>query len=201
MFRTLLTLAAIGLAAATLLSGVHLLTRDRIELQAERRALATLNQLVDPRAYDNELIQDRFTTAIEGLVAPATVYRARRDGSPVALLADVTTPKGYSGEIRLLIGIDPDGELIGVRVLEHRETPGLGDQIELDRSDWIRQFRGKSLGNPPEERWAPDRRGGAFDTLSSATITSAAVINAVERVLEWFAANRDNAFRIEAESP
>ncbi|MGK7294493.1 MAG: electron transport complex subunit RsxG [Candidatus Wenzhouxiangella sp. M2_3B_020] len=200
MLRTLLTLAAIGLVAAVLLSGVHLLTRDRIALQAERQALATLNQLVDPRAYDNELTRDRFKTAIDGLVDPATIYRARRDGAPVALLADVTTPEGYSGDIRLLIGIEPGGELIGVRVLEHRETPGLGDEIELRRSDWIRQFRGKSLGNPPEDRWAPDRRGGAFDTLASATITSAAVIEAVENVLEWFSVNRDNAFDIEAES-
>jgi len=200
MTRTLLTLGLIGLLAATLLSAVHLLTRDRIERQAERQALAALGQLVDPGAYDNNLIRDRFSARIDGLDAPSTIYRARSGGDPVALIADVTTPRGYSGDIRLLVGLEPDGTLIGVRVLEHRETPGLGDRIERRRSGWIEQFRGRSLDNPPDDAWAPDRRGGAFDTLSSATITSAAVIGAVERVLEWHASNRENAFRVESES-
>ncbi len=200
MTRTLLTLAAIGLAAAIVLSGVHRLTEERIQHQVERQALAALTQIVDPRSYDNELIRDRFSAWIGGLENPSTIYRARRGSEPVAMLADVTTRHGYSGDIRLLVGIEPDGTLIGVRVLAHRETPGLGDQIELRRSDWIRQFKGKSLGRPPQADWAPDRRGGAFDTLSSATITSAAVIDAVEQVLEWHAANRENAFRIESEA-
>lgn len=199
MPRTLLTLALIGLVAAVLLAGVHELTEERIAAQADRRALATLNQLVDPDDYDNRLLQDRIPARIAGLDEPATAYRARAGGEPVAALADVTTADGYSGDIRLLVGLRPDGELIGVRVLEHRETPGLGDRIERDRSDWIEQFAGRSLGDPPGEQWAPDRRGGAFDTLSSATITSAAVIDAVARVLEWFEANRDNVFETASE--
>lgn len=200
MPRTLLTLALIGLIAAALLAGVHELTDERIADQAERRALATLNRVVDPARYDNRLLDDRIRATIAGLESPSIVYRARADGEPVAALADVTTPDGYSGDIRLLVGVRPDGELIGVRVLEHRETPGLGDRIERERSDWIEQFTGRSLGDPPADRWTPDRRGGAFDTLSSATITSAAIIEAVERVLEWFAANRDNVFESESES-
>jgi electron transport complex protein RnfG len=199
MPRTLLTLALIGLIAAALLAGVHELTDERIADQAERRALATLNRLVSPDRYDNRLLDDRIRVTIAGLESPSIIYRARADGEPVALLADVTTADGYSGDIRLLVGLRPDGELIGVRVLEHRETPGLGDRIERDRSDWIEQFAGRSLGDPPGEQWAPDRRGGAFDTLSSATITSAAVIDAVARVLEWFEANRDNVFETASE--
>ena len=197
MPKTLLTLGLIGLVAAALLSGVHLATRDRIASEQQRQALATLNQLVPESGYDNELVADRFSATVSGLETPATLYRARRDGEPVALLADVTTPDGYSGDIRLLVGIAPDGEVIGVRVLDHRETPGLGDEIELKRSDWIRQFSGQSLGNPRADQWAADRRGGAFDTLSSATITSSAVIQAVKDVLAWYAENRENAFAIE----
>jgi len=200
MLRTLFTLGLIGLLAAALLSGVHLATRDRIASEQQRQALATLNQLVPESAYDNELIEDRFSTRIPGLPTLATLYRARLDDAPVALLADIITPDGYSGDIRLLVGVHPDGEVIGVRILEHRETPGLGDQIELERSNWIRQFKGASLVDPPAESWASDKRGGAFDTLSSATITSSAVIDAVRRVLAWYSANRDNAFAIEAES-
>ena len=199
MPKTLLTLGLIGLLAATLLSGVHLATRDRIALEQQRQALATLNQVVPESEYDNELVTDRFSTRISGLKAPSTLYRARRDGEPVALLADVTTPNGYSGDIRLLVGVAPDGEVIGVRVLDHRETPGLGDAIELQRSDWIRQFSGRSLRDPPADEWAADQRSGAFDTLSSATITSSAVIKAVRNVLAWYAENRQNAFEIESE--
>src|SRR6056297_2789927 len=200
MLRTLLTLGLIGLLAAALLSGVHLATRDRIASEQQRQALATLNQLVPEAEYDNALIEDRFSAWISGLSAPSTIYRARMGREPVALLADVTTPDGYSGDIRLLIGLAPDGEVIGVRVLEHRETPGLGDEIELKRSDWIEQFAGRSLGNPPAQAWAADKRGGAFDTLSSATITSSAVIGAIRNVLAWYSANRENAFEIKAES-
>lgn len=200
MPKTLLTLGLIGLLAAALLSGVHLATRDRIASEQQRQALATLNQLVPESAYDNALVEDRFSAWISGLSAPSTLYRARMDGEPVALLADVVTPDGYSGDIRLLVGLTPQGEVIGVRVLEHRETPGLGDQIESKRSNWIRQFQGKSLGEPPAQDWAADRRGGEFDTLSSATITSSAVIEAVRNVLAWHAANRDNVFEVRAES-
>lgn len=200
MLKTLSTLGLIGLLAAALLSGVHLATRDRIASEQQRQALATLNQLVPESEYDNALVEDRFSAWITGLSAPSTIYRARKDGEPVALLADVITPEGYSGDIRLLVGLTPQGEVIGVRVLEHRETPGLGDQIELNRSDWIRQFDGKSLAQPPAQTWAADRRGGAFDTLSSATITSSAVIGAVRNVLAWYEANRDNAFEIRAEA-
>lgn len=199
MLRTLLTLGLIGLVAAALLSGVHELTEDRIAEQAERRALAELNRLIDPERYDNRLLDDKVRVRIPGLQGTSTIYRARADGQPAALLADVTTSQGYSGDIRLLVGLRPDGRLIGVRVLEHRETPGLGDRIESERSDWIEQFRGRSLTNPPGDRWAPDRRGGAFDTLSSATITSAAIIDAIEHVLEWFEADPDNAFKAERE--
>lgn len=199
MLRQLLTLGLIGLIAAATLAGVDLATRERITLQEQRRALEILHQVVPEDRYDNELAQDRFSAWIAGLAAPATIYRARRDGEPAALLADVTTADGYSGAIRLIVGLKPDGEVISVRVIAHRETPGLGDKIERERSDWIEQFAGKRLGAPSAEDWRPDRRGGDFDTLSSATITSSAVIGAVHQVLSWYQANRDRAFTIASE--
>jgi electron transport complex protein RnfG len=184
--RPVLALAAIGLVAALALSALNLLTRERIEQAQADRAAATLKQVLPEDAYDNRISQDVTELRIDGLDAPARVYRGRRAGQPSAAVIDMTTPRGYSGDIRLLIAVTPAADVISVRVVEHRETPGLGDKIEARRGDWIEQFRGRSLGDPPRDQWASDRRGGAFDTLTSATITSTAVIDAVARSLASF---------------
>ena len=181
--RAALSLSLLGLVAALLLSGVDRLTREPIALAEQRRALATLTELVPTERFNNDPVFDRIEQRIIGFEQPAVIHRARLDGEPVALIFDVTTPRGYSGDIRLLVALDPDGIVKGARVLSHRETPGLGDKIEVQRSDWIRQFSGRSLDNPLPQRWASSRRGGDFDTLTAATVTSDAVIDAVRRVL------------------
>jgi len=182
-WRAALSLSLLGLVAALLLSGVDRLTREPIALAEQRRALATLTELVPAGLFDNDPVFDRIEQRISGFDRPAVIHRARRGDEPVALVFDVTTPRGYSGDIRLLVALDPDGVLKGVRVLAHRETPGLGDKIEVQRSNWIRQFTGRSLSDPLPQRWTSDRRGGAFDTLTAATVTTDAVIDAVRRVL------------------
>lgn len=193
--RPALILAGLGLAAAVLLAGLDQLTRDRIADERQQRALAAVAAMLRKVDYDNDLLDDTARLHIPSLDEPGTVYRARRGNDPVAAVMDVVTTAGYSGDIRLLIAIDIDGTVLGVRVAEHRETPGLGDRIERRRSDWIEQFDGRSLGEPPAEDWLPDRRGGAFDTLTSATITSAAVTEAVRHSLEAYEAQRDRIFQ------
>jgi electron transport complex protein RnfG len=176
-------LIIIGLAAAILLAGVDQLTRERIQQARDARAEATLTAMLPDMRFDNDLINDHVDLSIPGLPEPARVYRARFQGQPVAALIDLITPHGYSGDIRMLVAVDSDGTVIATRVLAHRETPGLGDKIEIERNDWIRGFSGRSLDNTPSASWAPDQEGGDFDTLTSATITSAAVIEAVHAVL------------------
>lgn len=189
-WRPALTLGLLGLAAAVLLAGVNELTRERIADERQQRALSAVSSMLREDRYDNDLLDDSTRMTIDGLPEPATVYRARRDGEPVAVVIDFVTDNGYSGDIRLLMAADADGTVLGARVVEHRETPGLGDGIERDRSDWIEQFAGRSLGNPPAERWAPDRREGDFDTLTGATITSAAVTGAIRLALQTFERQR-----------
>lgn len=181
--RAAFNLSLLGLVAALLLSGVDRLTREPIALAEQRRALATLTELVPTEQFDNDPVFDRIEQRISGFDQPAVIHRARLDGEPVALIFDVTTPRGYSGTIRLLVALDPSGTVKGARVLSHRETPGLGDKIEAQRSEWIHQFAGRSLDNPLPQRWTSSRRGGDFDTLTAATVTSDAVIDAVRRVL------------------
>ena len=181
--RAALTLTAIGLAAALLLAAVDQLTRATIADQEQQRALAILSRMLPADSFNNNLVNDRIFLEIPGLDVPARAYRARMDGEPTAILFDVVTNRGYSGDIRLLVAAAPDGEVLGVRVIDHRETPGLGDRIEIERSAWIRQFTGRSLNDPPTERWASNRRGGDFDSMTSATITAEAVIGAVRSTL------------------
>jgi electron transport complex protein RnfG len=166
----LLLFALIGTA---LVAFTYDSTRERIAANERATLLRKLNRLIPPQSYDNTLLEDTLQVsdaAVLGTGKPVTVYRARRGDAPVGLVMATTAPDGYSGSIRLLVGININGTLSGVRVVAHRETPGLGDAIDEDRSDWIRIFDGKSLENPPPARWAVRKDGGDFDQLTGATV-------------------------------
>ena len=122
------------------------------------------------------------------------MYRARREGRPVAAVLTAVAPDGYNGAIRLLVGVRRDATVAGVRVVSHRETPGLGDFIEAEKSDWVAQFEDRSLGDPPAERWRVRRDGGAFEALTGATITPRAVVGAVRKALIYFRDRREALF-------
>ena len=196
MLAAAAVLTAIAAVSAGALALTYLGTRDRIVQSEHERLLRQLNALVPAGRYNNDLAQDRLTLRIPELDArdPVTVYRARQSGSPVAAILTAVAPDGYSGDIRLLIGIEADGRLAGVRVLEHRETPGLGDKIDLDRADWILSFDGRSLSDPLPAQWTVRKDGGVFDQFAGATITPRAVVKAVRRALEYFRQNQAALF-------
>jgi len=181
-----------GLVAITYTS-----TQDMIA-EAQQAALeASLNQLVPADRYDNRVVEDAIAVIAPewlGTDQPVTVYRARRNGQPVALFATPYAPDGYSGPIQLLIGVYADGTLAGVRVLAHKETPGLGDGIDEKRSPWILDFAGKSLDNPKLERWKVKKDGGVFDQFTGATVTPRAVVKATRRFLEYVQMNQEALF-------
>lgn len=197
MSRSAVLLGLIALLGTALLAGVHALTEDRIAAQQRRAVLQQLNQVLPAAAYDNALHEDFVDINEPGFFrhpAPVRVYRARRQGAPVAVVMNLVAPDGYNGDIRLLVGIFDDGTISGVRVLEHRETPGLGDPIERRRSDWITRFDGRSLSNPEPRGWAVRRDGGVFDQFTGATITPRAVVEAVQRALAYFSAHHGALF-------
>lgn len=192
-----LLLGIIALLGTALLAGVNALTHERIEEQDKRRMLQQLNEIVPASSFNNDLLGDMIEVQDEAHfrhAAPIRVYRARRDGAPVAVLMLVTAPDGYNGDIRLLAGIDDDGTVIGVRVVSHRETPGLGDPVDVERSDWILGFGGKSLRNPEGKGWAVRRDGGEFDQFTGATVTPRAVVRTVRDTLLYFRENRQSLF-------
>ncbi len=200
MFRTGALLALFAVLGAELVSFSYRGTVERIEANRRSEMLDNLNTLIPPDSYDNDLLTDTVQVRnrdMLGTSKPLTVYRARRDGRPVAVAFRPVAPEGYGGPIRLLVGIDYQGHLLGVRVLEHKETPGLGDKIELRHSDWILGFNGLSLDNPPTEGWRVKRDGGNFDQFTGATITPRAVVKAVHKSLQFYRSRREEIFSSE----
>lgn len=189
-----LALTLVLLAGIVLIAGAWWLTRDRVAADARAERLAALADVMPPALYDNDPLADRIEVRDRalGTDAPMPAYRARLRGRPAALVVEAIAPNGYNGPIRLRIGIAFDGTLIGVRVLEHHETPGLGGQ--LDTSGWLARFAGRSLRDPPEARWKVRKDGGDFDQFSGATVTPRAVVEEVRKVLAWYAANREALF-------
>ena len=197
MLRAAGILAGFAVFGALLVAVTWESTAERIADNERAYLLRRLADVLPEGAHDNAVHDDFIMVtdpALLGTHAPVTVYRARQRNQPVAVVITPVAPGGYSGPIRLLVGILADGTISGVRVVSHRETPGLGDKIEVERSDWILDFEGRSLGRPPVERWAVRRDAGDFDQFTGATITPRAVVSAVRDALIYFEANRDALF-------
>lgn len=168
-------------------------TADRIAANEREALLNKLHALVPPESIDNDLIADRITVASQDRLGgrDISVYRARKKGMPVALVLAPIVPDGYSGPIKLLVAVRFDGTLGGVRVVSHKETPGLGDKVEEERSDWILDFNKKSLGDPPLSKWYVKRDGGVFDQFTGATVTPRSIVKAVKNTLLYVKEQRD----------
>jgi electron transport complex protein RnfG len=194
MVRPAAVLAGFALLATTVLVFTYGRTREPIA-RAERAELArSLRTLIPVDAYDRDPVDDTVVLAPDGLLGSderVTAFRARIGGETRIVAFNAVAPDGYNGAIRLLVAVRRDGHLAGVRVVNHHETPGLGDGIEAERSPWIHGFDGKSLGQPPVDQWKVKKDGGAFDQLTGATITPRAVVRAVRRALQYFASHRD----------
>jgi len=201
MVRSALILAAFAAAGVLLVALTEAGTRERVAEVERQTLLRNLHAVVSPEVHDNDPTTDTIEVrapAQLGTESPVTVYRARRAGQPVALILTPVAPDGYAGRIQLMVAVNYDGSVAGVRVLSHQETPGLGDLIEQRRSDWITRFNGRSLTNPKPEQWKVKRDGGAFDQFTGATVTPRAVVKAVRNTLEFVQAHRDELF---AEQP
>jgi len=192
-----LILAALGAICTALVAITHSKTAPRIAANEQAYLEARLQPVLEGVAYDGQLSESTIEIPqpheLPGKSA-VIVYRVYANAAPVAALFVVTAMDGFSGPIRLLIGIDATGTLTGVRVLEHRETPGLGDLIEESKSDWILQFARKSLQDPGRTKWAIKRDGGEFDQFTGASITPRSVVNAVAETLLYFEENRATVF-------
>ena len=188
MLKNAAVLGLFAIATVGVVAAIQQGTAPRIAAAEREAQVQALAQILPAGSYDNHLLDNSRLVQDEllGNRNPAPAYLATLAGKPSAVILQVTAPDGYSGSIKLLVGILADGRLAGVRALHHRETPGLGDKIELAKSRWILGFDGKSLTQPDEAGWAVKKDGGQFDQFAGATITPRAVVKAVHKALQYF---------------
>ncbi|HRH15770.1 MAG TPA: electron transport complex subunit RsxG [Azonexus sp.] len=185
-----------------LLSGAYLWTKPAIEASAAEEKMKLVDEVLPRAEYDNALLDDTLTlppTPQLGLDEPSTLYRARMGGKPVALVFEAAAPDGYAGKVRLLIALRADGTLAGVRVTQHKETPGLGDYVDPKKdknkaAPWIAQFAGLSLATVSDPGWRVRKDGGRFEYVAGATVTPRAVVKAVNKAVKWADPQRDELF-------
>lgn len=190
-YHPLLLGAAVLLTSAILIY-VNQATKSKIALRMEEDLQSSLAQVVLPSMYDNHILKDTVIIKgkdVSGKPNSTIYYRARKHGKIVAI-AFPEVAYGYSGEIDMIMGVDPKGTLLGVRVVAHAETPGLGDKIDAGKSNWIFGFKGKSLTNPSTDKWLVKKDGGVFDQFTGATITPRGVVKGISYGLEQFAVHR-----------
>lgn len=200
-----LLLGLFALVAAGMLAGINEGTKERIANEVRIAQQRALYEIVPRQAHDNDLLLDTRSIPTGawgalGLPKGGELHIARQDGEIVALIIPATAPDGYSGEIGMIVGVNRDGSVAGVRVLNHRETPGLGDKVDLKKSSWVLDFAGKSLLNPQSKDWTVKKDGGEFDQFTGATITPRAVVNQVKRVLEFVQAHEAELFAVTEET-
>ncbi len=181
-------LGAFCLGFGMVLAVTYRLTRDDIGARALEDRQNSLSQVIPDSLHDNNPVTDTLEMN-DAAARKITVYRARKQGRVTGVAYEIYGT-GYAGEIRLMLGMDADGKVLGVRVLAHKETPGLGDKIEEKKGDWILRFSGLALGNPPPEQWKVKKDGGQFDQFAGATITPRGVLLAIRGGLDFFAANK-----------
>lgn len=189
-----LILGLFAVIGTALVGITHDTTAEKIAQNERQALLRKLQQILPANQHDNNLLQSTVEIPADdrlGHQQPSRVYIATQQDEISAMIFPVIAPRGYSGEIHMLVGIDINGRIIGVRVVKHRETPGLGDAIEAERNDWILGFTGKSLDNPAPSKWKVRRDGGSFDQFTGATITPRAVVQAVQLTLVYFERHRD----------
>ncbi len=195
--QTAVNLMFFAVLGTAVLASTYYMTHDAIVKSEEAAKMKLIMQIVPPGLFDNDIIKDTLSIPASELLGTdeaTDAYRARLKGKVTAVVLSTIAPDGYGGRISLILAVKTSGELAGVRVVTHNETPGLGDYIELPKSPWIRNFEGKSRAKYKDEDWKVKKDGGKFDHMAGATITPRAVIKAVHKALIYFDENRDKLF-------
>ncbi|MFK5912841.1 MAG: electron transport complex subunit RsxG [Woeseiaceae bacterium] len=197
MIISAVLLAMFAIAGTGIVTFVFDNTIDRINENKRHALLNAFHVLISPSEHDNDIYSDtiqRTNKALLGSRKAITIYRVRKNNKNIAVIINSVAPDGYSGDIEMLVAIKYSGALAGVRVVQHKETPGLGDEIDERKSDWITKFKNHSLSNTSKKDWAVKRDGGQFDQFTGATITPRAIVKAVYNTLRFYKENRESLY-------
>ncbi|WP_203141232.1 electron transport complex subunit RsxG [Marinobacter mangrovi] len=192
--RNAIGLALFAVITAGTIAVTHAFTSDRIQDQIREAEAGALLQIIPEDQHTNDLLAATQPVGPDeqlGLSETLSAHIARKNGKVTGVILPAVTHNGYSGDIHLLVGIGADGRILGVRVTQHHETPGLGDKVETKKTSWVYSFNGRSLENTSRSEWAVAKDGGQFDQFTGATITPRAVVDAVHNALLYFQAHRD----------
>lgn len=195
--KTAATLTAFALVGTALLAYIFAITRAPIEASEAEAKLSLFKQIMPQENFDNDILKDTVEIAPNPLLGnqtPSHANIARRNAQVAGVILEAIAHDGYSGDIKLLIAYRADGTISGVRVLAHKETPGLGDYIDIAHDDWIKIFDNESLAKTPAQQWQVKKDGGKFDYMAGATITPRAVVKAVHKATEFFEQNKQTLF-------
>ncbi|WP_286235926.1 electron transport complex subunit RsxG [Thalassotalea sediminis] len=188
-------LAIFAIACTALVALVDFLTKDTIAQQQQQNLIKSLAVIIDPNDHTNNMSTACILLNDEAIgETPQKAYLGYIDEKPASIAMTITAPDGYNGNIELLIGMNINGKVTGMRTLKHQETPGLGDKIELRKSDWILSFNNKLLNGESDPQWAVKKDGGSFDQFTGATITPRAIVNASKRAVLYFQQHKDNIY-------
>ncbi|MGB1197461.1 MAG: electron transport complex subunit RsxG [Thalassotalea sp.] len=192
-------LALFAVACTAVISSVYLITKDKIKSQEEKKLTTTLTHIIDASTYNNNIYQDCIIINDPQLSASSEkAYLAKYDQQPIGAAITTTAPDGYNGKIHLIVSIKADGSVSGVRTLQHKETPGLGDKVEIRKHPWIDSFKAKAVLTEKDTRWAVKKDGGMFDQFTGATITPRAVVKAVHKAVVFYKNQQQQLFQQES---
>lgn len=195
--KTAITMICFALIGTAALAYIFQITRAPIAASEAEARLALFKQVLPENTYDNDILKNTVQIAPDALLGnklPTIANAAMLNGAPAGVILEAVAHDGYSGDIKLLIAIRPDGSVSGVRVLAHKETPGLGDYIDILKDDWITQFNDESLSKTTDNFWKVKKDGGKFEYMAGATITPRAIVKAVHKALQYFAQHQQELF-------
>ncbi|MCU4676480.1 electron transport complex subunit RsxG [Catenovulum sp. 2E275] len=177
-------LTAFAVVTTGLVTATHILTKDKIAEEKNNAVLKNINEIIPKDLYNNDITQD-CRLMYDQNDQPIRVFRARLNNTPSALVIESIAPDGYNGRIDLLVGVNTQQSILGVRTTSHNETPGLGDKIEFKKSRWITFFNGLTVTEDNLSSWAVRKDGGQFDQFTGATITPRAVVKSIKNTVLW----------------
>lgn len=190
IWKNIAILGIVALISGIIVFTTYSKTKGYIAKSESRYAKRFLFQVVPSANYNNDILIDTINIPKKYFsmlgIKSGENHLVKMNGKLISIIVPSIAHDGYNGKIKLLVGINLDGSIVSVRAISHKETPGLGDKMEADKSDWVLNFNKKSLKNLDSKLWKVKKDGGYFDQFTGATITPRAIVKKVHETLKYY---------------